>query len=70
LKALILIWIIKKVKGFRNYDDSKFRETPSALFGGDEPKLKKLYEEQLYKLQPFKEESKFKSYEDLEKKFK
>jgi len=60
---------IKKVKGFRNYDDSKFRETPSALFGGDEPKLKKLYEEQLYKLQPFKEESKFKSYEDLEKKF-
>jgi hypothetical protein len=58
---------IKKVAGYRNYDDSKFR-TSSLACSGDETKMEKIYK-QLYKLQPFVEESKFKSYEELEKKF-
>jgi hypothetical protein len=58
---------IKKVAGYRNYDDSKFR-TASPLFKGDESEMEKVYK-QLYKLQPFIAEEKFKSYEDLEKKF-
>jgi len=58
---------ITKVKGYRNYDDSKFR-APSQACGGDEKAMEAIYK-QLYKLQPFKEESKFKTYEELEKKF-
>jgi hypothetical protein len=58
---------IAKVKGYRNYDDSKFR-VQSPLFKGDDSEIEKLYK-QLYKLQPFVEETRFKSYEDLEKKF-
>jgi len=58
---------IKKVADFRNYDDSKFR-VPSPLFQGDDDLLEKVYH-QLHKLQPFVEEKKFKSYEELEKKF-
>jgi hypothetical protein len=58
---------IKKVAGYRNYDDSKFR-APSALLGGDDKELEKIFK-QLYPLQPFVAETKFKTYEELEKKF-
>lgn len=59
---------IKKVAGYRNYDDSKFR-APSPLLKGDEKELEKIFNT-LYKLVPFADDSKFKSYEELEKKFK
>jgi hypothetical protein len=58
---------IKNVAGYRNYDDSKFK-SPTPLFKGDEDEMKKVYD-QLYKLQPFIDEKKFKSFEELEKKF-
>jgi len=58
---------IKKVKNFNNYDDSKFR-APSALLGGVEKELELIYN-QLYPLLPFKDEKKFKPYDELEKKF-
>jgi hypothetical protein len=57
---------IAKVKGYRNYDESKFR-VPSALLGGDDKELENIYK-QLYPLQPFVVETKFKTYEELEKK--
>jgi len=58
---------IAKVKGYRSYEESKFR-APSALLGGDDKELEKIYK-QLYPLQPFVVEGKFKSYDELEKKF-
>ena len=58
---------VKNVAGYRNYDDSKFR-APSALLSGDDKKLEEIYKK-LYPLLPFKDEKKFKSYEELEKKF-
>jgi gp32 DNA binding protein like len=58
---------ISKVKGYRNYDDSKFR-APAPLLKGDEKELEKVYNT-LYSLKPFVDDSKFKSYEELEKKF-
>lgn len=58
---------IKNVAGFRNYDDSTFRN-PSPLLKGDDAKLEAIYNS-LYPLQPFIAEEKFKSYEALEAKF-
>jgi hypothetical protein len=58
---------IKNVATYRNYDDSKFR-IPSSLLKGDDKELETIFK-QLYTLQPFVEEKKFKSYEELEKKF-
>jgi hypothetical protein len=57
---------IKKVAGYRNYDDSTFRN-PAPLFKGDDAKLEVIYN-QLHALLPFTTEDKFKSYEELEKK--
>jgi hypothetical protein len=58
---------IKKVAGYRNYDDSKFRAA-SPLFKGDDTELEKIFKV-LYALQPFVADAKFKSYEVLEKQF-
>lgn len=49
-----------------NYDKSTF-DDPSPLFDGDEEKLEEVYNK-LYSLQELKDESKFKTYEELEAK--
>jgi hypothetical protein len=58
---------IKNVAGFRNYDDSTFRN-PAPLLKGDDQKLEAIYNS-LNPLAPFIAEEKFKSFDDLEKKF-
>ena len=58
---------MKKVDGQRNYDDSSF-DQPSSLFGGDETKLENVYNS-LYSLSAEISPDKFKSYEELEKRF-
>jgi hypothetical protein len=58
---------IKKVSGFNNYDDSSFRPS-TALFKGDDQKLETIYNS-LYPLAPFTDPQKFKTYEEMEKKF-
>jgi hypothetical protein len=51
----------------RNYDDSEFAH-PKPLFGGDDKKLEELYNK-LYSLSAEIAPDKFKSYEELEKRF-
>lgn len=58
---------IKNVAGFRNYDDSQFKPQ-SALHGGDDAKLEEVYNK-LYSLSAEIAPDKFKTYEELEKKF-
>src|ERR1035437_7120894 len=58
---------IKKVAGYRNYDDSKFRAA-SPLFKGDDAELEKIFK-QLYPLQLFIADAKFKTLQALEKQF-
>lgn len=55
------------VRQFPNYDSSKFAK-PSELFDGDENKLKEVWDSE-YSLQGEITPDKFKSYEDLEKRF-
>ena len=55
---------IRKVDGYRNYDKSEF-DAPSALFEGDETKLKALYESQ-YSLKGEADPDKhYKTYDEL-----
>lgn len=54
---------IRKVAGYLNYDKSEF-DSPSELFGGDDDKLKKLWENQ-HKLNEFTDPSNYKSYDEL-----
>lgn len=56
---------IRQVEGYRNYDKSEF-DTPSAI-SDDDSELEKLYNS-IHKLQPFLDESNFKSYDELKKK--
>jgi len=59
---------IRQVDGFANYDKSEFCE-PSPLFDGDEEKIKTVWESQ-YSLDDLISPDKFKSYQELEARFK
>jgi len=56
---------VRKVDGFPNYSSSEF-DAPSAI--GDDAKIEEIYNKQ-YKLQEFKDPSKFKSYAELKERF-
>jgi len=56
---------IRKIGGYTNYDKSEFDST-SALFGGDENKMEKIWKQQ-HALQPFVAPESFKSYDELKK---
>ena len=58
---------IRKVAGYVNYDESRFTN-PSALFGGDDNKLKDVYKKQ-YPLKEFVSAESHKSYEELKARF-
>lgn len=58
---------IRNVAGYVNYDKSEFEE-PSALMEGNDARLEKLWNSQ-YKLSEFVAPDKFKSYDELKKKF-
>ena len=53
----------RKVAGYPNYDKSEF-DSPSALFDGDEEKLKAIWEQQ-YALSEFVDPTNYKSYDEL-----
>jgi len=55
-----------RTEQWRNYDKSEF-DGPSPLFGGDEDRLREIYDG-LYKLSEFTDESSYKSYDDLKSK--
>ena len=57
---------VKKVKGYNNYDDSKFLK-PSPVFGGDEDRISALWSKQ-YSLNEFLDPASFKDYETLKEK--
>lgn len=57
---------IRNVEGYRNYDKSEF-DSPTELFGGDEDKLKDIYDG-LYSLKEFIDPANYKSYADLKRK--
>lgn len=57
----------RKLDGQRSYDKSEF-EQPEALFGGDDEALEKLYNK-LYSLKDEIAPDKFKSYDELKKRF-
>ena len=59
---------IRQVDGYANYDKSEFCEQ-SALFDGDEEKIKAVWESQ-YSLNDLLSPDKFKSYQELEARFK
>ena len=59
---------IRQVDGYANYDKSEFCE-PSPLFDGDEEKIKAVWESQ-YSLDDLISPDKFKSYQELEARFK
>jgi hypothetical protein len=59
---------IRQVDGYANYDKSEFCE-PTALFDGDETKIKAVWESQ-YSLDDLIAPDKFKSYQELEARFK
>lgn len=59
---------IRQVDGFANYDKSEFCE-PSPLFDGDEEKIKAVWESQ-YSLDDLISPDKFKSYAELDARFK
>ena len=54
---------IRNVEGYRNYDKSEFAD-PSALFGGDDDKLEKLWKSE-FSLKEFTEKKNFKPYDQL-----
>jgi hypothetical protein len=54
---------IRNVEGYPNYDASSFK-TPSALLGGDDVELEKLYEKQ-YDLSEWTDPKNYKSYDEL-----
>lgn len=54
---------ICKVDGYWNYDKSEF-SSPTPLLGGDDDKLKRVYDT-LYNLNDFRDPQKFKSYDEL-----
>jgi hypothetical protein len=53
----------RKVAGYPNYDKSEF-DSPSALFDGDEEKLKGIWEQQ-HSLREFVDPTNYKSYDEL-----
>ena len=59
---------IRQVDGYANYDKSEFCD-PTALFDGDETKIKAVWESQ-YSLDDLIAPDKFKSYQELEARFK
>lgn len=59
---------IRQVEGYRNYDKSEF-DSPSELFDGDEDKLEAV-EKSLYSIAEFVDAKRFKSFSDLEARFK
>lgn len=59
--------IHKNEGGYRSYDKSAF-DQPSALYDGDDEKLEALWKSQ-HKLSEFKSPEKFKSFDDLKKKY-
>ena len=59
---------IRNVGGYVNYDRSEFA-TPAPLFGGDDKKLEELWKKQ-YPLKPFVDKSQFKSFDELNARFK
>jgi hypothetical protein len=59
---------IRNVGGYTNYDRSEFA-TPAPLFGGDDKKLEELWKKQ-YPLKPFVDKSQFKSFDELNARFK
>lgn len=56
---------IRKIGGYTNYDKSEFDST-SALFGGDDVRIEKIWKQQ-HALQPFIGPESFKSYDELKK---
>lgn len=60
---------IKQVGGYWNYDSSEFESSPSALFDGDEEKLKVVFNS-LHSISEFTDPSEYKSYDELEKKMR
>lgn len=58
---------VKNVEGYPNYDSSVF-DNPSPLFGGDEKKLQNIWDSE-YSLKEFLDPNKFKSFEELKKRF-
>lgn len=54
---------VRTVEGYPNYDTSSFK-TPSALLGGDDVELEKLYEKQ-YDLGEWTDPKNYKSYDEL-----
>jgi len=57
---------IRQVEGYRNYDKSEF-DSPSPLLGGDEAKLKQVYES-IHSLDEYTDPAQYKSYEVLSRK--
>lgn len=57
---------IRNVEGYRNYDKSEF-DGKSALFDGDEDRLKDVYES-LHRLSDFLDPKNYKSYDELKRK--
>lgn len=55
---------IRNVDGYRSYDKSEF-DSPSELYGGDEDRLKSLYENDLNSLEEFTDPTEYKTYEEL-----
>lgn len=58
---------VKNVEGYPNYDSSVF-DSPSPLFGGDEKKIQGIWDAE-HPLKDFLDPAKFKSYEELKKRF-
>jgi hypothetical protein len=56
---------IRKVGGYTNYDKSEF-DSPSALFGGDDNKIEKIWKQE-HNLKQFISPDNFKSYDELKK---
>jgi len=59
---------IRQVEGYANYDKSEFA-TPTPLLGGDDDKCEEIWKQQ-YSLQDIVSVDKFKSYQELESRFK
>lgn len=58
---------VKNVEGYPNYDSSVF-DSPAPLFGGDEKKIQAIWDSE-YALKEFLDPARFKSYEELKKRF-
>jgi hypothetical protein len=57
---------IRNVEGYRNYDKSEF-DKPSALFDGDDDRLKEIYDS-LHSVSEFIDPKNYKSYDELKRK--